>query len=88
MTLHVFTATPNPIFAGVLCWPKKSPHSGCLTGWVKTDAERATLILAATIVHQTLRVTPAMEAGLSNHVWSIEELVDLLEQGSSKQAAA
>jgi hypothetical protein len=24
--------------------------------------------------------TPAMEAGLSNHVWSIEELVALLER--------
>jgi hypothetical protein len=24
-------------------------------------------------VHQTLRVTPAMEAGVSDHVWSIEE---------------
>jgi IS1 family transposase len=30
-------------------------------------------------VHQTLRVTPAMEAGISDHVWEIEELVDLLE---------
>ena len=29
-------------------------------------------------VHQTLRITPAMEAGISNHVWSIEELVGLL----------
>jgi IS1 family transposase len=29
-------------------------------------------------VHTTLRVTPAMEAGLSNHVWSIEELCSLL----------
>ena len=29
-------------------------------------------------VHQTLRVTPAMEAGLSDHVWSIEEIVALL----------
>ena len=29
-------------------------------------------------VHQTLRVTPAMEAGLADHVWSIEELVTLL----------
>jgi IS1 family transposase len=29
-------------------------------------------------VHQTLRVTPAMEAGLSDHVWSVEELVELL----------
>jgi IS1 family transposase len=29
-------------------------------------------------VHQTLRVTPAMEAGLSNHVWTIAELLALL----------
>jgi IS1 family transposase len=29
-------------------------------------------------VHQTLRVTPAMEAGLTDHVWEIEELVALL----------
>jgi IS1 family transposase len=29
-------------------------------------------------VHQTLRVTPAMEAGLADHVWTIEELVALL----------
>ena len=26
-------------------------------------------------VHQTLRVTPAMEAGLSDHVWSVAELI-------------
>ena len=29
-------------------------------------------------VHQTLRVTPAMEAGIAHHVWSIEEIVNLL----------
>lgn len=29
-------------------------------------------------VHQSLRVTPAMEAGVSRHVWSLEEVVDLL----------
>ena len=29
-------------------------------------------------VYQTLRVTPAMEAGISGHVWSIEEIVGLL----------
>ena len=29
-------------------------------------------------VHQTLRVTPATEAGLADHVWSIEEIVGLL----------
>jgi len=26
-------------------------------------------------VHQTLRVTPAMEAGLTDHVWTIEEML-------------
>ncbi len=26
-------------------------------------------------VHMTLRVTPAMEAGLTDHVWSVEELI-------------
>jgi IS1 family transposase len=27
-------------------------------------------------VHKTLRVTPAMEAGITNHVWSISELLN------------
>ena len=30
-------------------------------------------------VHQTLRVTPAMEAGLTDHVWGVDELIELLE---------
>jgi hypothetical protein len=30
-------------------------------------------------VDQTLRVTPAMEAGLSDHIWTVTELVGLLE---------
>lgn len=30
-------------------------------------------------IHQTLRVTPAMEVGIADHVWSLEELVGLLE---------
>lgn len=29
-------------------------------------------------IHKSLRVTPAMEAGISNHVWSIEEIASLL----------
>jgi hypothetical protein len=32
-------------------------------------------------IHQTLRVTPAMEAGISDHVWSIKDIVGLLDQG-------
>lgn len=28
-------------------------------------------------IHQTLKVTPAMEAGISDHVWSLEEIAEL-----------
>lgn len=38
-------------------------------------------------IHQTLRVTPAMEAGITDHVWSVEELVALLEPERQKQIA-
>jgi hypothetical protein len=31
-------------------------------------------------IHQSLRVTPAMEAGVSDHVWSIEEIIALLRE--------
>jgi hypothetical protein len=30
-------------------------------------------------IRQTLRLTPAMEAGIADHVWTIEELVELHE---------
>lgn len=36
-------------------------------------------------VHQTLRVTPAMEAGIADHVWEIEELVGLVEAEEQRQ---
>jgi len=26
-------------------------------------------------VHSTLRVTPAMEAGITDHIWSLQELL-------------
>jgi IS1 family transposase len=29
--------------------------------------------------HQTLRVTPAMEAGVTDHVWEISEILELIE---------
>ena len=28
-------------------------------------------------IHKTLRVTPAMEAGVADHVWSLEEIAGL-----------
>ncbi len=37
-------------------------------------------------IHQTLRVTPAMEAGVSDHVWSIEEIVGLVDQPLAQAA--
>lgn len=30
-------------------------------------------------VHQTLRVTPAMEAGVTDHIWTLEEMAGLLD---------
>ena len=36
-------------------------------------------------IHQTLRCTPAMEAGVSDHVWSMEDIIGLLE---AREAAA
>jgi len=38
-------------------------------------------------IHQTLRVTPAMEAGIADHVWSIEEVVALLDTQVQANAA-
>jgi IS1 family transposase len=38
-------------------------------------------------IHQTLRVTPAMEAGITDHVWSLDEIVNLIpsEQPSQRK---
>ena len=35
-------------------------------------------------IHKTLRITPAMAAGLSDHVWSLEEIAALLPEPVSK----
>lgn len=38
-------------------------------------------------IHQTLRVTPAMAAGLTDHVWELAELIALLEIEERRLAA-
>jgi hypothetical protein len=38
-------------------------------------------------IHQTLRVSPAMEAEIADHVWNIEELVGLLDRMQTEAAA-
>lgn len=37
-------------------------------------------------IHQTLRVTPAMAAGISDHIWEIREIVALLDTKVKKAA--
>ena len=37
-------------------------------------------------IPKTLRVTPAMEAGLATSPWSLEELVSLLDRAASEAA--
>jgi IS1 family transposase len=36
-------------------------------------------------IHQTLRITPAMAAGVSDHVWEIEEIIGLLPEPVAKK---
>ena len=36
-------------------------------------------------IHKTLRVTPAMEAGISDHVWSLEEITGLVQDEEPKK---
>jgi hypothetical protein len=38
-------------------------------------------------IHSTLRVTPAMEAGIAGHVWSMGDLVSLLDSRVVSNAA-
>jgi len=39
-------------------------------------------------VHQTLRVTPAMEAGVADHVWTLGEVVGLLDAPAASKTAS
>jgi len=39
-------------------------------------------------VHKTLRVTPAMQAGVSDHVWDIAEIIDLIDGAATGARAA
>jgi hypothetical protein len=41
-----------------------------------------------TKIHKSLKVTPAMQAGLTDHVLSMEDVVRLLEEVEAPQPAA
>jgi IS1 family transposase len=38
-------------------------------------------------IHQTLRVTPAMEAGVTDHVWTLEDVANLIEPEAARLTA-
>jgi hypothetical protein len=38
-------------------------------------------------IHRTLRVTPAMAAGVTDRLWDVADFVALLEAAESKKAA-
>ena len=35
-------------------------------------------------IHKSLRVTPAMEAGVTDRLWKIEDIVELLEKNEMR----
>jgi hypothetical protein len=37
-------------------------------------------------IHQSLRVTPSMQAGITDHVWELEEIVKLMDYIAAKAA--
>lgn len=36
-------------------------------------------------IHQSLRSTPAMKAGVTDHLWTIEEMVGLVEKSETRR---
>ena len=36
-------------------------------------------------IHKSLRVTPAMEAGIASHVWTLEEIAGLVPGMAAKK---
>ena len=38
-------------------------------------------------IHQTLRVTPAMQAGAAKHVWELEDIIRLIDFMDTEKSA-
>jgi len=38
-------------------------------------------------IHKTLRVTPAMEAGVTDRLWSLEDMVGVVDEWGANQKA-
>lgn len=59
---------------------KRVANASCLARGGARAAARQCLFC----VHKTLRVTPAMEAGLTDHVWGMEEIVAVMDERAPK----
>jgi hypothetical protein len=46
------------------------------------------LALAPVRIHKTLRCTPAMEAGITDRLWTCADIAALLEQAEAEKCAA
>jgi hypothetical protein len=73
---------------------KKCPEAQRLTNAFSKKIENLAAMVAIHAVHynfarihKTLRITPAMAAGLSDHVWSLEESVLLANYFPSQKCA-
>ena len=38
-------------------------------------------------IHQTIRCSPAMEAGVANHLWSLSDMVAMIDEWQTSNAA-
>lgn len=64
------------------------PGSPLLAAWACSATDRGEphfLHYNFARVHKSLRVTPAMQAGIASHVWSIEEIVNLVPEPEAKK---
>jgi len=63
--------------------PEKQPDGS----WYCTVCGKTFVHYNFARIHRSLRVTPAMEAGISDRVWSLEDIVELLESDEARRAA-
>lgn len=73
VTSPIFTVTLNPL--------TMAPASGSFS----ILGGSSVFVYNTEAIHKTLRVTPAMEAGIAGHAWSVEELVAILPEPVAKK---
>jgi hypothetical protein len=80
----VISRTPDPKHVSISYVERQNLRCGCrltIAAWFSSFFENAFVYFMHYdfgCVPQTLRVAPAMEAGIADHVWSIEEIVGCL----------